>query len=418
MFCNNCGTQNQDGAPFCTNCGASLAANPAPAAAPQPTANPVVAPVAPAPKAKKGFNKKLITPIVAVVLVVAIIIGAIALFGGDPKDKYYVSKQVSVYYDEYGNVTEKDTYEYYSEDDNFYAYKHEYDGSVSSERKVEHDKKGRVTKITTTGSYDNKTVFRFDEYKKEDGIYVSSAKAEENGQVTKIKLGYKKDVLVLEERSYNDQMTYSMERDGKNVTVKNYDAGEVVGVTTIELDKKDNILREEYKCETDSTKDYVETYKYDKKGNMTEYVYTDSEGEVVEKEVAEYDKNGNCTSRTDYDAEGNVTYKMTAKYNKYDICIEREARDENDEVTSYYKVKEDSKKKIVVEHYNKDDIVESYTEFTIEKGKVAEAKTYSGETDELQRSVKYNKYGLQEEVKTYYADGKLQSKTTYEYEKK
>ena len=45
---------------------------------------------------------------------------------------------------------------------------------------------------------------------------------------------------------------------------------------------------------------------------------------------------------------------MTAKYNKYDICIEREVRDENDEVTSYYKVKEDSKKLLSLAFVNAD----------------------------------------------------------------
>ncbi len=417
MFCNNCGTQIPDGAPFCTNCGASTQANdPAPAAAPQPTAEPVVAPVAPAPKAKKGFNKKLITPIVAVVLVIAIIIGAVALFGGDPKEKYFVSKQISVEYDGSGNVTGKSTYEYYAEDE-LSVYKHESNGEVTSERKIERDKKGRITKITEKSSYGDKVVYRFDDYEKEDGIYVSEAKAEENGQVTKIKLGYKKDVLVLEKRIYNDQVQYSMERDGKIVTTKEYDNGEVVGVTTTELDKNDEVVRIEYKNDVDSTEDYVSTYKRDKKGNVLEYVRTDSEGEVTSKYVAEYDKNGNETSYTEYNAEGEVTAKRTAEYNKYDICINREVRDENDEIVSYRKVKKESKDKIVVENYDKDDIVTSYTEYIIEKGKLTESKTYDGSSEELQYAAKYNKHGLVEESRSY-RDGKLSSKVTYEYAKK
>lgn len=420
MFCNNCGTQNQDGAPFCTNCGAPLqAANPAPAVAPQPTANPVVAPVAPAPKAKKGFNTKLLIPVVAVVLVVAIIIGAIALFGGDPKDKYYVSKAVYVSYDASGNVTNKETYEYYNEDDEFPGRKEESNGQVTGERKVERDKKGRITKITEKSSYGDKVVFRFDEYEKEDGIYVSEAKNEQNGQTRKIKLGYKKDVIVLHKEFYNDQPISSMERDGKIVTEKEYSNGEVVGTKTTELNKNDYAIRVEYKSDVDSNEDYVVTYERDKKDNVLEYVRKDSAGEVVEKYVAEYDKNGNCTSRTEYDAEGEVTSKWTGEYNKYDICIKGESRDENDEITSYYKLKKESKDKIVVEHYNGEDTLISFTEYTIEKGKLTEAKSYDGVSEELRSTTLYNKHGLVIEERSYYnEDGKLSSKTTYEYAKK
>ena len=435
MFCNNCGTQIQDGAPFCPNCGASTQANnPAPAAAPAPEANPapayqpvgapVAAPTAPAKK-KFNFNKKLIKPIIAVVLAVVILVGAISLFGGDPKDKYFISKSVYVYYDGNGNVTSKSTYEYYNDGDDyiddenyFTASKRESDGQVTSETKIERDKKGRITKVKYSEYGETKYTLRFEEYEKEDGIYVAEAKYEEGGQVTKIKIGYKKDVFVLYEERYNDQLQETMERDGKKVVKKNYDAGEVVGVRTIELDKKDNPVRIEYKCDTDSTEDYVVTYKYDRKGNQLEYVHTDSEGEVTEKLVREYDKNGNCTSYIVYDKENNVTDKYTAKYNKYDICIELEYRDENDEVIQTAKVKKESKDSIVVEYLDKDETVQYYIEYTIAKGKVTEEKHYDGKTDELTSVAKYNKNGLVEEEREYDSEGKLVQKSTYEWSKK
>lgn len=96
MFCKNCGSQIDDGVANCPNCGTATGvtqaatqdfrtyspvwANQADAAA--QTNAPVVAPEA--PKAKKGFggNKKILPAIIAVVLVVAIVLGIVLIATG------------------------------------------------------------------------------------------------------------------------------------------------------------------------------------------------------------------------------------------------------------------------------------------------------------------------------------------------
>lgn len=69
-FCNNCGTQVQDGAPFCPNCGAPISAPAQPQPTPVTSYQPVAAPApAPAP-AQSGDNSTqiLIFGILALVL--------------------------------------------------------------------------------------------------------------------------------------------------------------------------------------------------------------------------------------------------------------------------------------------------------------------------------------------------------------
>ena len=366
-------------------------------------------------KRKKIHPMAIILPIVSVILAVAIIFGSIYLFT-DPKDKYFVSKKVTVYYGEDGSVTSKSTREYFAEGE-LSLYKDEYEGEVTDEDKYERNEDGRIIKITE-GVGDDKIVYRFDEYEKDGKLYVSTGKATVDGVTYKIELSYKKDELVRKKEFTDNVITYSYEKEDNIETLIYYDEGEVTSTYIYEYDKKDNLVRKEYKNETDSSEDYVETYKYDKKENMLEYVCTNSDGDVTNKLVCEYDKNGNRTKAVEYDEEDNIVMQFTAKYNKYDIIVEYEQRDENDVVTQTAKLKEESKSKIVVDYYDENDVLLGYYEYTIEKGKLTEAKLYDGKSDTLLQHVKYNKYGLVTEEKEYREDGTLSSKTTYEYAKK
>ena len=78
----------------------------------------------------------------------------------------------------------------------------------------------------------------------------------------------------------------------------------------------------------------------------------------------------------------------------------------------------ESKDKIIVDYYDKDDNLAYYLEHTIEKNKLTETKFYDGATEKVKQSVKYNKEGLVIEERNYREDGSLTSKTTYEYAKK
>ena len=81
MVCKNCGTENEQGAMFCANCGASLAE----AAAPAPESTPAE-PAAPAQK-KSGNApaRKLIIGAAAAVIVLALLIALIASLSGGSK---------------------------------------------------------------------------------------------------------------------------------------------------------------------------------------------------------------------------------------------------------------------------------------------------------------------------------------------
>ena len=167
MFCKNCGAENYDGARFCVGCGAELTSAPAQPVYEQPVYEQPVyqAPVQEAPVsggfeqtfnnvkdgAADAFNKaadfgknymeeakkdkkKLIVPVVAIVAVLAIIIGLIASLGGGYKTalnnyykKYLIGKATqstikNMYPKEYWEEMDTDpeeaweSYEEYSED--------------------------------------------------------------------------------------------------------------------------------------------------------------------------------------------------------------------------------------------------------------------------------------------------------------
>lgn len=113
MFCENCGKQNPDGTRFCENCGAPMQAAPAaPAAAPAAPAAPVAAPAAPAAK-KPGIvdkikeihkKNKLILPLIAAVLVVAVVLVCVfTSLGKRVQLKNYLDVEVTGY-EGYGDL--------------------------------------------------------------------------------------------------------------------------------------------------------------------------------------------------------------------------------------------------------------------------------------------------------------------------
>ncbi len=365
-------------------------------------------------KRKRIHPMAIILPIVAVILAVAIVFGSIYLFT-DPKDRYYVSKSVTVYYDENGDVRSKFTKEYFAEDI-LSTSKHEYEGELSDQTLYERDEDGKVTKATF-GTDDDKRVYRFT-YEKDGKLYVGTGKCTVDEITYKIEYAYEKDELVREKQYTDNVLTYSMEIEGNIETRKYFEDGEIKRTYIYEYDKKDNLIRREYKDETDPSENYVDTYIYDNKENLLEYNSTNSDGDVTERIVYEYDKNGNQTSGVSYGEDGEVKESFTAKYNKYDIVIEAEILDENDEVAVYVKLRSESKDKIIVDYYNEEDVLDFYYEYTIEKGKLMEAKCYDGTSENLEQSAKYNKDGLVIEVRNYNEDGKLSEKTTYEYAKK
>ena len=364
-------------------------------------------------KRKRIHPMAIILPIVAIILAVAIIFGSFFLFS-DPKDRYYVSKRVTVRYDENGEVMSKNIQEYFSEN-NLLLDRAERYGEVTDETKFERDEKGRIIKLTE-GTGEDKKVFKF-EYEKDGKLYSATGKCTVNDVVYKKELAYEKDELVIAKYYTNSSLTYFMEKEGNIETAKYYDEDEVSRVYTYEYDKKDNLIRFEFKDNVNSINDCVETYTYDKKGNVLEHSRTNSEGDVEARAVYEWDKNGYLISGISYGKDGEIVQSVSFVRNKYGICIESESRDKNDEIVTYSKLKSESKEKIVVEEFDKDDNLSEYVEYFIEKGKLTEEKIYDGTSKELLMVRKYNKYGLITEER-YYSDDKLTSKTTYEYAKK
>ena len=86
MFCPKCGTQNLDGAKFCTSCGNDLSARVAtpagqPAGNPAPVANPAAAAAAAAPAKKTPFDIAAIVAAAVMIVAFFLPLASISAFG-------------------------------------------------------------------------------------------------------------------------------------------------------------------------------------------------------------------------------------------------------------------------------------------------------------------------------------------------
>ena len=340
-------------------------------------------------KRKKIHPMAIILPIISVILAVAIIFGSIYFFT-DPKDKYYVSKAVTTYYDVNGEWTNKITYEYCKENV-ISSYKFECRSGDTDKTVYERDEDGRVIKLTEYYG-DSKRVYKFDEYEKDGSLYVATAKVTDDDVVYEYKLAYDKDELVYEKHYIDGEIDYTYEVKDNVENIDVYNEGELGETIIREYDKKDNLIKEEYKNYDDVSQDHTATYTRDKKGYITEYEKKNSDGDIV------------------------VSY--TASYNKYGMRVGYNYYDEVNDVEIVAEIREENKERIIVDYFTAEGVFEEYYEYTIEDGKWTETKNYDGTTDSLKYSEKYNENGLVIEEKHYYEAGKVIQKTTYEYSKK
>ena len=454
MFCSKCGTQIPDGAQFCQNCGAPIQptqpvqpiqptqpiqpiqptqpVQPMPPQAPIYTSAPVVAP---AEKPKKKIKPlAIIIPVVAVILAAAIALTIV--FWPDKSEKteeagnskteetsdneentntkekeYFASKIIYMDYDEDGNERSRTTHVYY-DNQNLESEIYEYQGNITNETVYERDDQGRVTKITSK-SKDGTYIYVFSDYVEENGIYVAEAECEYDNHINRFRYGYKDGKMYIEEYFYDGMPAYSYIREGNTITYKEYDNGELSIVITEELDDNDNTVSTSYEHRSYTEDNYGETRKYDKNGNLIELIRTDYKGKFEYKEVREFDENNNCIYYAEYDVDG-LAYERKAKFDEHSICIESKYTDEDGAEKVQTKLRSQSENQVIVEEYFSTGEMDSYTEYTIEDGKLIESRTYSGETDELRTIECYNEQGLLETYSSYY-NGELSSKTVFEY---
>lgn len=207
MFCSNCGSQLADGSKFCPECGKALAQPAQPSAQAKPPAQPVQ----PEKAKKSGKKSKLPLVIIALVLVAAIAVTCVLLFG--KKKVWVLTESVSVNNGqetvcryEYGDlgvllsyetgttvVSGIDTYQTGTE----YTYNYDDDGRIES---VEVDCNGETFELEY--SYDDKGKLEEITGEMENGELV--AECNDAGQVETLEIYSQGELLSCRTYTYHD----------------------------------------------------------------------------------------------------------------------------------------------------------------------------------------------------------------------
>lgn len=376
MFCRNCGTQLNDGFVFCSNCGQKIA----------------IVSVNNNLKHSKTKNKKLkqILPIVAVLLIIAIIVGGLCFKNYNVKDKYYTSKVITTHYR---------------------------DGELSSKTVRTMNSSGLLIALS---KYDDRGIISNVSY-----LY------DENGKMIKMHVDN-------EDNSYNVVLNYT--EDGKKYIGKGekiLDDKKMEWEYIYENDKKishkiyvdDDLYESEYWQDKnvlvfESTTFGIRNknvYEYDENNQLICFssysmrTVDNSTFELMDKTEYKYDKNGNCIETINYDENGNLQSKMVVEYNENEIPIKIEDYDENGEILMYSQIAQETDDKIVVTLYDRDGIC-MYRESVFSKGILISQRSYN-ENYELTSEKNYNEIGLAIEELSY-DGGELSYETIYEYSQK
>ena len=327
--CTNCGTQPEDEAMFCAECGQPQAAAPAPQ---------VTVPTE-APKKKKSPLVPIIIIVAAVLLVVGGVVGALFGFGvlGGKTDN---NKPASVSGDspeddESSNANPSiiiQAKEAIENGDYEKAYKLLKE-SNSAEAKAmlkkfafvpvtetlknsyvveyEYDTNGNCVKMVGTGSDGGRWVFEY-EYDKNDNC-VKEVQTYSGG--------------------FRNVMEYEYDTNGNCVKMVRTDSDGDRRVFEYKYDKNDNCVKE-VTTYSDGDRTVMEyEYEYDTNGNCVKKVATYSDGDRDVTEY-EYDTNGNCIKEVTTDSDGDRTV-WKCEYDEKGNCIKKVEIDSNGERTTH-----------------------------------------------------------------------------------
>lgn len=212
------------------------------------------------------------------------------------------------------------------------------------------------------------------------------------------------------------------------------------------LYNKDGNMIEKLTYNADGQIDRKWTYEYDdKKGQVIERVYSNSNEEPLFKRINYYDKKGNKTKHLGYTQEDNEPYKETLKYDKSDNILEEVDYVDGGPLKTLYKYDEKDnlieKSELMVDNpmmtetyeYDKegkllaskqDEGRTSHATFVFEKkyreGKETERKVYKNGEPDGRFVYKYDDRGNRIEYQQFDLDDNLVSgeKTDFEYDQK
>ena len=385
MFCKKCGNQLADGAKFCGVCGASqeVQANAIPEFPPVQREEmsytiplvreeePVSKKVAVSKPSKKPLPmKKILVGVAALAVVVLLVVLAGSLFGGktvyltteivDNDDEFaeYVSEYA---YDEDGHLIE---YSYSAEykgwyadylDDFSYTYSYEYEdgrivaaeydaGDESFDLEYIYDKDGNLEAV-------------------ESDDFEGEVTCDDKGRIVEMEFDGDREVSmecsyhdngILAEMDYtrgNYRYVYVYDENGRTLEYNSYSNGEKSTSRTYEYNEDGKIVEEDYKYYYNGNLNNaeVETWEYDKKGNLIAYTSkrSDSKGQkltmecevITDEDTKEWvitklsgDK-GAFPSITDYLEKGDTYQEET--YDEHGNCIERVIYGESENEITY-----------------------------------------------------------------------------------
>lgn len=404
MFCPNCGNEIKENQAFCGVCGAEVLNE---ETASEFEANGFNMANIDFQQPKKKNKKKIIIPIFAVLLVIAIVIGVFS-FAWQDKNKWYCTEKKITEYNE--GEKEKMTVSSQRTDGQFISEGTLDDNDkLSSGRKYAYDDEGRAIRISFFDDGEQIGVVRLN-YEKEEGNYVAEAtETIDEIQVAAKRIYNSKNVLIYESMELG-------EGKDKSITEKEYnDKGQI-----LKSHVSDKFVRElviEYKYEKGklaSSSKYID-------GELSRYAEYDKDGNIVKEESY---SDGTLNSRTTYDWSKskikNVPEevgRLVCEPKSYDgdgkLVVEINSEFSNDKIEVYIKSFDDEKKEEMEAYSVYDENEPLFTVTLNDKKQIKEL--YIGE--KKAKEYKYDKYGNVISEKFYF-DGELSQVIEYKWERK
>lgn len=309
MFCPKCGNPTPDGGKFCSACGGTLP-NPTETAVIQQSNQPV--------KPKKKAKWFIFVP-VALILVVAIVIGAVALLGGG-KETVLVGYEMDM-------KTQANGYS----NSNSWEYEFDDDGNLESYTYVQtngyEDQESYTSEITLEVEYDEKG-------------RIESIVMDSNGEEVEFVYSYDGDELV-EIEYESEEVTYTMEATCEDGLITQLDFESPSGenaIMTFEYD--DNGMLTKYHLEVEASEVIKE---FDENGRLV-YTAQTHNGEQIQEVIYEYDEHDNLIhSSHDYqtyhwEETRDITYDDDGRIESMEISQEMTYKDSDESYSDSYEM--------------------------------------------------------------------------------
>lgn len=350
MFCEKCGTQVQEGAAFCPNCGECLGVDPANRAEN----------VGENTKQSKK-RKKRIVPIICFLLVVIIGIGVFGLIYFNNKPEFYLSRKTEFQNTSFLSFDEERNENEYQITDTWYLE----DGQISKT-------------VVRESDFDLTTIFSFNENNHVSGIEITY-----DNEIYNFEFHYSEqnNQYVGDSNTVNiddNYISYRFVYDDQNRRVSKiiYNKGYEILADNTTYFNNGKVKSYETKKGVvwwDNTVSYPSWFltEFDEYGNTVHYTTYTNEGDILYEILYEYDngilKSGSRIYGENLDEKGYVS-GMNSYFtleNRDGNCYEYYTRDENGDVVGMSKdTYDDNNNLIKEESFTADKELSSYTEYT------------------------------------------------------